>query len=41
MPGVVEIAAAVPIGQAIEELVLIIECFEEGELNDQVLYLPL
>jgi len=41
MPGVVEIVAAVPIGQAIEELALIIECSKEGELNDQVLDLPL
>ena len=24
-----------------DELAFIIECFEEGELNDQVLYLPL
>ena len=41
MPGVVEVISSAPIGQIVEELVLIIECYEDGDLDGQVLYLPL
>ncbi len=41
MPGVIEISQDVPIGEAIEELVLIAECSLENEWHNQVIYLPL
>jgi hypothetical protein len=41
MPGVFEIARPVPIGVAIEEIVLLAECSLEGEWEGQVRYLPL
>ncbi len=41
MPGVIEIVASTPIGKAIEDLVLILECLGDGELDNQVLYIPL
>jgi hypothetical protein len=34
-------ARKVPIGQAIEDLLLIAECSQEGEWEGQVRYLPL
>jgi len=41
MPGVIEVTASAPIGKAVEDLVLILECLADGELEDQVLYIPL
>jgi hypothetical protein len=41
MPGVFEITRKVPIGVAIEEIVLLAECSLEGEWEGQVRYLPL
>jgi hypothetical protein len=41
MPGVFEISPAVPIGVAIEDLLLLAECSLEGEWEGQVRYLPL
>lgn len=41
MPGLFEISRRVPIGLAIEEILLIAECSVEGEWNDQVRFLPL
>ncbi len=41
MPGVFEIARHVPIGVAIEEIILLAECSLEGEWEGQVRYLPL
>jgi hypothetical protein len=41
MPGVFEVSRAVPIGQAIEEILLLAECSREGEWEGQVRYLPL
>lgn len=41
MPGVFEVGQAVPIGRAIEDILLIAECSFEGEWEDQVRYLPL
>jgi Domain of unknown function (DUF5615) len=41
MPGVFEVSRKVPIGVAIEEIVLIAECSQEGEWEGQVRYLPL
>jgi hypothetical protein len=41
MPGVFEISRAVPIGVAIEDILLLAECSLEGEWEGQVAYLPL
>ena len=41
MPGVIEVSQDVPIGEAIEDLVLIAECSLENKRHNQVLYLPL
>ncbi|MEO1350016.1 MAG: DUF5615 family PIN-like protein [Cyanobacteria bacterium J06635_15] len=41
MPGVFEISRSVPIGLAIEEVILITEGSFEGEWEGQVQYLPL
>jgi len=41
MPGVFEISRAVPIGSAIEDILLLVKCSLEGEWEGQVRYLPL
>lgn len=41
MPGVFEVSRSVPIGEAIEDLLLIAECSLDGEWENQVRYLPL
>ncbi len=41
MPGVFEISREVPIGMAIDEVLLLIECSVAGEWDGQVRYLPL
>ena len=41
MPGIVAIRDDLPIGQAIEQLHLVVVCLEENALENQVLYLPL
>lgn len=41
MPGVFEVSRTVPIGVAIEDILLLAECSEEGEWESQVRYLPL
>jgi len=41
MPGVFEVDQSVPIGGAIEDLLLIAECSLDGEWEGQVRYLPL
>lgn len=41
MPGVVEVTRSVPVGRAIEDLLLLAECSLDGEWEGQVLYLPL
>jgi hypothetical protein len=41
MPGVFEVSSGVPIGRAIEDILLLAECTLEGELEGQVRYLPL
>jgi hypothetical protein len=41
MPGVIEIPQALPIGEVIEDLVLIAEVSLEGEWKNQIIYLPL
>jgi hypothetical protein len=41
MPGVFEISRSVPIGRAIEDVLLLAECSLDGEWEGQVRYLPL
>ncbi len=41
MPGVFEVGREVPIGVAIEDILLLAECSFEGEWEGQVRYLPL
>ncbi|MEZ4582834.1 MAG: DUF5615 family PIN-like protein [Caldilineaceae bacterium] len=41
MSGVFEVSRTVPIGTAIEDLLLIIECSLDGEWEGQIRYLPL
>ena len=41
MPGVLEVPWELPIGQAIEEILLIAESSDEGEWEGMVIYLPL
>lgn len=41
MPGVIEISRAVPIGIAIDEIILLLECSLPDEWEGQVLFLPL
>ncbi|MEL6397686.1 MAG: DUF5615 family PIN-like protein [Cyanobacteria bacterium J06626_4] len=41
MPGLFEVSRRVPIGLAIEEIILIAECSLEGEWEGQVRFLPL
>ena len=41
MPGVVEVARQVSIGQAIEDLLLLIEYSDVGEWEGRIIFLPL
>ena len=41
MPGVFEVSRAVPISQAIEDILLLAECSLDDEWEGQVRYLPL
>jgi hypothetical protein len=41
MPGVIEVITDARIGQVIEDILLLIECCLEGELAEQIYYLPL
>lgn len=41
MPGVIEVSLDAPIGRVIEDILLVLECGLEGELEGQIQYLPL
>lgn len=41
MPGVFEVKSVAPIGQAIDDLLLLAECSRDGEWEGQVRFLPL
>lgn len=41
MPGVVVVRHTMPIGQAIEDVLIAVQCLPEGEIEGRVLYLPL
>ncbi|TRU30645.1 MAG: hypothetical protein EWV80_01690 [Microcystis aeruginosa Ma_QC_B_20070730_S2] len=40
MPGVIEISVNAPIGRVIKDILLLLECSLEGELEGQIHYLP-
>jgi hypothetical protein len=40
MPGLFEVSQSLPIGQAIEEILLLAECSIEGEWEGQIIFLP-
>ncbi|ALF55656.1 hypothetical protein ACX27_26905 [Nostoc piscinale CENA21] len=40
MPGVIEISTDAPIGQVIEDVLVLVECSQAGELEGQIQYLP-
>lgn len=41
MPGVIEVSPALPIGQVIEDILLLVEFTLEGEWDGRIIYLPL
>lgn len=41
MPGVIEVRTDVAIGQVIDDILIVLECLEKGEMEGQILYLPL
>lgn len=41
MPGVIEVDDDLPIGQAINEILLVVESSERGEWEGQIVYIPL
>jgi hypothetical protein len=41
MPGVIEVGRTLPVGDAVEELLLVIGACDPPDLKDQVIYLPL
>ena len=41
MPGIFEARPSLPLGQIIEDLILLAECSHDGEWEGQIRYLPL
>ncbi len=41
MPGIVEVPQSMPIGQAIDDILLLAAASRDGEYEGQILYLPL
>jgi hypothetical protein len=41
MPGVFEVKRTAPIGQVIEDILLLVECSLDSEWDGQIIYLPL
>ncbi len=41
MPGIIEVSRKVPLGIAIDDILLIAETCQRGELEGQIMYLPL
>ncbi|AFY88620.1 hypothetical protein DSM107010_17820 [Chroococcidiopsis cubana SAG 39.79] len=41
MPGVIEISLDAAVGKVIEDIILLLECSSESELEGQIQYLPL
>lgn len=41
MPGVIEVRTDASTGQIIDDLLIVLECIQQGEMEGQILYLPL
>ena len=41
MPGVIEVSTNAQVGQVIEDILIVVDCSLEGELEGQIQYLPL
>ena len=41
MPGVIEVTRTVPLSVAISDILLLAEAYKSGELENQIIYLPL
>jgi predicted nuclease of predicted toxin-antitoxin system len=41
MPGVIEVSTDAQVGRVIEDILMVIDCSLEGELEGQIYYLPL
>lgn len=41
MPGVIEVVAGASLGAVIDDLALVVESHDQGELEGQIIYLPL
>jgi hypothetical protein len=41
MPGMIEVSRAVPLSVAINDILLMAEACKNGELENQIIYLPL
>ena len=41
MPGVIEVRDDVPVGQAIEEILIVLLASEPGELANRITFIPL
>jgi predicted nuclease of predicted toxin-antitoxin system len=40
MPGVIEVSTDAAIGRVIEDILVLVECSQEGEMEGQIQYLP-
>jgi hypothetical protein len=40
MPGVIEVSIDAPVGKVIKDVLVLVECGQEGELEGQIQYLP-
>ena len=41
MPGVIIVSDRMDVGHAIEDVLIIVECSEEGEMEGQVRFVPI
>ena len=41
MPGVIAVSQALPVGQVIDDLLLVVQCSRAEDWTNQVRYLPL
>jgi hypothetical protein len=40
MPGVIEVSTDAPVGRVIEDVLVLVECSQAGEMEGQIQYLP-
>ncbi|MBW4418774.1 MAG: DUF5615 family PIN-like protein [Myxacorys californica WJT36-NPBG1] len=41
MPGVIEVSTSAQVGQVIDDVLIVVDCSSEGELEGQIQYFPL